>query len=136
MRPLFSDARSTGWLSLQSLECNKGHSMVAGLASAWATAHFTSKASFLVGFLSVGSLGNATSSGCGKLLSLRHPLETSAGEGRRLGDRSQEVTSSPLCRTLKGASWPPPTPREQNVDGRYQRHLKAQGHRPQPSISF
>lgn len=33
---------------------------------------------FFCGFLSAASLGNATTPGCGKLLSLKHPLETPA----------------------------------------------------------
>jgi hypothetical protein len=37
-------------------------------------------------------------------LSLGHPLEAPAGEGRRLSNKSQEATSSPLCRTLKGGA--------------------------------
>lgn len=49
-------------------------------------------------------LSNATTSGCGKLLSLRHPLESAPKEKEGAFLTSQEAASSPLCRTLKGGA--------------------------------
>lgn len=77
-----------------------------GCRAVWGTGHrpFHLQRLFLPSFLSAGSLGNARTSGCGKLLSSKHPLETPAGGGRRLSDKLQEATSSPLRRTLKGGA--------------------------------
>lgn len=60
-------------------------------------------------------------SGCGKLLSRRHPSETPAGEGRRL--RTSFRKRPPvhtMGRSEVGQG------REQNVDGRRPRHLRTQ----------
>lgn len=87
-------------------ECNRAHrqdSEAGGQTHTWVTGLFTPKP-FPHWLPKCGEPGNAPTSGCGKLLSLRHPLETSTGEGRRLCDKNQEVTSSSLCRTLKGGA--------------------------------
>lgn len=89
-------------LSILSLECDKGNSMAVGQFRGMGHRPFHLQSLFLPGSLSAGSLGNARTSGCGKLLSPKHPLETAAGGGRRLSDKLQEATSSPLRRTLKG----------------------------------
>lgn len=84
------------------LSVTKGTQTVAvGQSHTWVMGHFTPK-SFPHWLPKYGEPGSASILGCGSLLSLTHPLETPTGEGRRLCDRNQEVTSSSLCRTLGG----------------------------------
>lgn len=84
------------------LSVTKGTQTVAvGQSHTWVMGHFTPKA-FPHWLPKYGEPGSASISGCGSPLSLTHPLETPTGEGRRLCDRNQEVTSSSLCRTLRG----------------------------------
>lgn len=98
-----------------SPECDKRHNMAVVQPCVWATGLFT----FKVPSSKCCSGRNVTTSGCGKLFSLRHPLETAAR--RRKAPFWQVRKQPPVLSTGHSKVG---QGREHNVDGRCQRHLR------------
>lgn len=96
--PFYPDWRKPSWICHPSVT----QGPQAGRPGCRADPHlghrlFPSQVFFLAGWLlpKHAGPGNATSPGCGTLLSLRHPLETATGEGRRLATRIRKPLPVP-----------------------------------------